>query len=59
MIGLIRSGWRRRGMLALLAAGIAAALMALDRAIKLDEGSKRHLRKQLHEAREMPRRLLT
>ena len=59
MIALIRSAWRRRVTLILMAAGIAAALAALDRAIKLDEGSKRHLRKQLREAREMPRRLLT
>jgi len=55
----MKSAWRRRGILSLLLAGAAVALFALDRAIRLDEGSKRHLRKQLSEAREMPRRLLT
>ena len=59
MAGLIKSAWRGRGTLILTAMGIAAALAALDRSIRLDEGSKRHLRKQLREAREMPRRLLT
>jgi hypothetical protein len=59
MTGLIRSAWRRKGSLILTAVGIAVALAALNRSIKLDEGSKRHLRKQLSEAREMPRRLLT
>jgi hypothetical protein len=59
MSSLMKSAWRRRGLLSLLLAGAGVALLALDRAIRLDEGSKRHLRKQLSEAREMPRRLLT
>ena len=59
MTGLIRSAWRRRGTVALAALGLAAALAALECSIRLDEGTKRHLAKQLREAREMPRRLLT
>jgi len=39
-------------------AGAAAALGFLY-ALRLDEGRKKHLKKQLSEAREMPRRLLT
>jgi hypothetical protein len=59
MRGLLGFAWRRKGSVLVFCLGMAASAVAFDRAISLEEGKKNHLRKQLGEAREMPRRLLT
>ena len=59
MLRLIRfAWWHRRGLAALIVL-LTGVLAGLYRASSLDEGCVKHLKKQLNEARRMPRRLLT
>jgi len=55
----IRSLWKHRREVRALLLALAAGAAAFAWAINLDEGRKRHIKKQLNEAAEMPRRLLT
>jgi len=51
--------WEHRRALAVLAALAAAAFAAFYHAVTLEEGVKRHRRKQLSELARMPGRLRT
>lgn len=59
MTGLVRFVWRHKRGTGLLVLAAAAALAAFYYSISLDEGTRKQLKKQFSEAREMPRRLLT
>jgi hypothetical protein len=50
---------RRRRLTISLGLGLTAAIAGFYLALNIDEETKRHLRKQVREAREMPRRLHT
>jgi hypothetical protein len=56
---MMKFALRHKGCLGVLALGTLAGLAAFAHAIDLDEGKKKHLKKQLAEAREMPLRILT
>jgi hypothetical protein len=59
MLRMMKFALRHKGCLGVLALGALAGLAAFAHAIDLDEGKKKHLKKQLAEAREMPLRILT
>jgi hypothetical protein len=59
MVKLVKYVWRRRRLWMLLGAALAAGFAGLYGATGMDEGTKRHVRKQLTEASLMPGRLLT
>jgi hypothetical protein len=51
--------WHKRRISAVLGLCLVAGFAGFRHAITLDEGTKRHLKKQLSEASRMPGRLLT
>ncbi len=59
MVKLVKFAWRRRRLWLVLSAALATGFAGLYRATGMDEGTKRHIRKQLTEASRMPGRLLT
>lgn len=59
MFWFLKFGWKRKGFLMPLAGAGLIALVAFQSAIGLDEGRKRHLKKQLFEAGQLPGRLMT
>lgn len=59
MTGLMKTAWQKRRLLLFALAAISAGFAGFRFAIKLDEGTKRHVIKQLREASRMPGRLLT
>jgi len=56
---MLRFTWRHRRAAGALAVMTTAGLAAFSYALGIDEGKKRHIRKQLSEAAAMPGRLLT
>lgn len=59
MAKLVKFAWRRRRLWVVLSGALAAGLAGLYHATGMDEGTKRHIRKQLTEASRMPGRILT
>lgn len=59
MAKLVKSTWRRRRLWLLVLAALGAGFTGFRCSMKLEEGTKRHMRKQLNEASRMPGRLLT
>lgn len=51
--------WRKRRRSAVLSLCLVVGFAGFRYAITLDEGTKRHIKKQLSEASRMPGRLLT
>lgn len=59
MAWILKFAWRRRRAALAVAGSGLTWLAAFQRAINLDEGSRRHIKKQLSEVRRLPGRLMT
>ena len=59
MIIILKTAWLRRNVLVSLAFAFAMGCAAFYHVLKMDEGTRLHIRKQIREASRMPGRLLT